>query len=179
MSLPYQTIACLDCDYQATSLVRFGKFIWRSGNDEYWFDRDLGLCMNCCGVVAIERFPDPSIFEKALKRRSIFWRRTLHRFGSDAPGVLASEEGFDALACVMGKKREPVCLSCCKTDVEPLFLPDNTTHDTSVRELNVSHPCCGGRLTAQGSGINRLAPVQITRVYDIAGQIIDQRLGWK
>ena len=58
MSVPYSIIQCDECNYSATSSVLHGIFIWRDemGN-ECNIERDLGICLNCADVVAIEELP--------------------------------------------------------------------------------------------------------------------------
>ena len=179
MSVSYEIISCDTCDYQGTSLVAAGKFVWKSGQREHWIDRSLALCQSCQGVVAIEKFPDLAMFQDARKRRSSFWRRALGRFGEDAAGKLAKEECFTVLEQVMELGRRPVCLTCGQHDVEPILLPKGGSRDASIRQLGMVHPGCGGQLTVQGSGGVRIALTRMTRIYDTEGQFVGERPGWR
>ena len=179
MSVPYETIFCDTCGYEAISLVTAGKFIWSSGAEEFWFDRELALCEDCQGVVAMEKFPDRAGFDEAQKRHSSLWRGALRRYGKDEAGRLAEKEGFGVLEQVMKLQRPPVCLACGGSGVEPIRRPKGGSSDTSIRALGMSHPGCGGQLTIQGSGVNRIAPREFTRIYDTRGQLVVERPGWR
>jgi hypothetical protein len=129
----------------------------------------------------MENLPDPAVFQEARKRQASFWRSRLKRFGKDGAGVLASGEGFAVLEEVMELGRLPVCLTCGQHDVEPILLPRGGSRDASIRQLGMVHPGCGGQLSVQGSGGPdgmRVAPRQVTHIFDIHGQFIGERLGW-
>jgi hypothetical protein len=179
MSVPFEIIECDRCEYVQTTLVTAGKFVWTNGHDEYWFDRDLALCDDCEAVVAIERFPAKHIFEMAKQRRASFWRRLTKKYGDGEVGKIAASESFTVLEAVMALRRAPVCLECGGTHIRPLVRPGGSdTANTTARSLHAVHPGCGGGLTIRGSGGERVAPLEITRVYDIYGRKVSQRPGW-
>lgn len=179
MSAPYEIISCDTCSFQGTSLVAMGKFVWKSGEQEHRIHQSWALCQSCRSVVAMENLPDPAIFQDAIKRRSSFWRRQLGRFGKDEAGKLAKEQCFTVLEQVMALGRPPVCLTCGHPDVEPILRQIGGSRDTSVRLLGAVHHGCGGKLSIRGSGSTRIALTRITRIYDIEGQFIGERSGWR
>ncbi|WP_233417301.1 hypothetical protein, partial [Halovulum marinum] len=111
-----------------------------SGAEEFWFDRELALCEDCQGVVAMEKFPDRAVFDEAQKRHSSLWRGALRRYGKDEAGRLAEKEGFGVLEQVTKLQRPPVCLACGGTAVEPIHRPRGGSNDTSIRPLGMSIP---------------------------------------
>ena len=180
MSVPFEIIECERCDYIQTTLVTAGKFVWTVGTEEFWFDRELGVCVDCQAVVAMEKFPDPALLSAAQKRRNGFWNKLTKRYGNDEAGHLASYAGFSVVESVMSLGRKPVCLSCGGSHVQRLALPDDgESNNTAVCLLHITHPGCGGELTIRGSGGERVAPMEVTRIYDIHGQQISERPGWR
>jgi len=178
MSVPYHIITCDNCDYRQHSLVGTGWHLWRKGSAEFSFRRQLGICAQCCGLVAMERFPPEAVFVEARRCRRNRLRRLLRWFGGDEAGKLASEAGFEVLEAIMDMKRPPVCLTCGQARATPLdsVLLINPA-DRTVRRLGILHPGCGGMLMAQGSGANRIAMLEMVRVYDVSGRIISERYG--
>lgn len=178
MSVPYHIITCDSCDYRQHSLVGVGWYLWRRSNEEFNFRHQLGICGQCCGLVAMERFPAESVFVEARRRRQNRVRRLLRWFGGDEAGRLASQAGFAVLEAVMDMRRTPVCLTCGQpgaTPLDPVLLID--TADRTLRRLGIAHPGCGGMLMAQGSGPNRIAMLEMVRVYDVSGRINSERYG--
>ena len=179
LSVPYEIIECGRCGYAASSLVTAGKFVWSDGEEEYWFRRKLAICSACECVVAMEEFPDPAILAEARKRRGSFWRKLVKKFGDDDVGMVARSKGLSVAEKVLSLHRKPVCLSCGSSNVAPLSrLNDGGSDNTQVRSLGVTHPGCGGMFTIYGSGGDREAPMEVTRVYDIHGKKIGERRGW-
>lgn len=192
MSVPYETITCDGCSYRQNTLITAGKFVWKSGGQEFWFDRELAVCHTCRAVVAMEKFPDEERLQKLerqhreleerkrliAKRQSNFLHGLLGRFGEKIEEYQLREDGYSVLQEVRALQRDPVCLTCGNTSVTPIIRTAGGSNDTSVRSLGVVHPGCGGQLKIQGSGNNRIAPAEVTRIYDINGQKIGERQGW-
>ena len=124
------------------------------------------------------------------------WPRSLIRrlFGSSEPPRppardlwdmteaerLAVTGGVAVLEGVLGLERSPVCLSCGDERVSPLDVGERGDEPRPWRRLGRMHPGCGGELEVRWSGRNdRIAPVERVRVYNVHGEMIDQRLGWK
>lgn len=179
MSVRYMIIECDRCHYAATSLVTAGKFIWTDAGQEFWFSRKLAVCDDCKGVVAIEDFPVLGLAAKTEPRQDSFWRKLARRFVRDKAGEFAEKAGLTVAAKVLALKRRPVCLTCGGTNVTPI--PEDrlgNPDDVAMRPLGIAHPGCGGNLTVRGSGNNRIAPREVTQIYDIHGRKIGERPGW-
>ena len=178
MSGAFCVIFCDACTYRTHSLIAVGSYFWRSGDREFRFRSGLGVCETCRGVVAIELFPSPELFEQARERRRSWMRRHLIGFGRDQIGTLASQDGFEVLEEVIALRREPVCLSCG----QPAFVTIDRgklheTSDKTERPLGIAHPGCSGNLRIRGSGLNRISMAEITRVFDPRGKMIAKRFG--
>lgn len=179
MSVSYETIECERCGYAETSLVTAGKFVWSDGSEEYWFSRQLAVCKNCECVVAMEEFPEPAVLAEARKRLGSYWRKLTRNYGVDDVGMMARSKGLAVAEKVIALQRKPVCLSCGSANVAPLVTPDDGgSDDTRIRSLGIQHPGCGGMLTIYGSGGDRAAPLEVTRIYDLHGRQIGTRPGW-
>ena len=180
MSVPYEIIECERCGYAASTLVTAGKFVWSDGGEEYWFNRELAICNDCECVVAMEKFPDPTVLAAARKRLGSFWRKFTKKFGDDDAGIMARSKGLSVAERVLALRRKPVCLSCGSPNVAPLpRLDGGGSANTQVRSLGIAHPGCGGTLTIHGSGGDRVAPMEVTLIYNIQGKKTGERPGWR
>lgn len=179
MSVPFEIIECERCGYSETSLLTAGKFVWSDGEEEYWFRRKLAICGDCESVVAMEQFPEPAVLAQARKRLRSFWRKLTKNYGDDDAGMMARSNGLSVAERVLGLNRSPVCLSCGSTNVAPLSRPDDGgAENIQSRPLGIAHPGCGGMLTIHGSGGLRVAPMEVTKIYDVHGKKLGERPGW-
>ena len=64
MSTPFLKFSCDKCSFQGSSPVTFRRFLWSHRGHLFQFYRQLGLCLDCDEIVAMENFP----FVKTLKR---------------------------------------------------------------------------------------------------------------
>lgn len=141
-------------------------------------DRQMGVCAHCNDLVAMERFPDQDVFERAKKLHPKFcgtrFRMTIHELvEKDAGKALARREGFRVLETVMKLRRRPVCLVCGGDEVQPTPKPRGLTSNTKFPIcLGMSHPLCGGLLWIKGSEGARIGVNSVTKFYDIFGQIL-------
>lgn len=175
MSLPFLTFTCDSCDYQSSSFVTFGEFLWNYDGQTFNFDRQLGLCHDCKEIVAMEKLPDAEVMGRARKIHSTHMGSRLSWFEEkDEAKRLASQEGFEVLERVMELNRPPVCLTCGKSDVQPLVLPEAPDGvkrtDMALTPLGVTHPGCGGQLQIKGSGELRISLNAVTYYFSIDGK---------
>ena len=185
MSVPYRIVTCTDCNLQEASLILNGYFVWRDSNgSEASFDRELGICRDCCTVTPIERLPDRDEFDEAeeaflagfWRKRSLrkkiyrrFWRKSLIQEALDP------NSGFEVLRQVMALHRGPVCLACGSPDVSTMPIPYG--HDTALEApvpTGTIHPGCDGELLVRGSGRERVAVMIYKNVFDIHGQFVER-----
>ena len=175
MSIPFLKFTCDCCDYYESSFVTFGQFLWNYDGQTFNFDRQLGLCQDCEGIVAMEDLPDAHTMERARKIHSTYTGPRLFRFKEkDEAKYLASQEGFEVLERVMELRRPPVCLKCGGSDVQPLVLPEvphgaNPT-DMALTPLGVKPPGCRGQLQVEGSGGLRISLNLVTYYFGIDGK---------
>jgi hypothetical protein len=116
-----------------------GYFVWRdSQNRETRFNRELGICRDCCTVTPIERLPNRFEFNEAEEAfLAGFWRRRSFRknnYRSFETNNLIEQaldptSGFEVLRQVMALRRRPVCLACGSPDVSTMPIPYD--HDTA------------------------------------------------
>lgn len=174
MSIPFLTFTCDSCDFRESSFVTFGRFLWNYNGHTFNFDRQLGLCQDCRAVVAMENFPEPHEFEEAKKLQPELRGKFVNPFTASYVRQLASREGFEVLERVMELRRQPVCLKCGGSDVQPLVLPEvpdgAKRTDMVLTNLEVKHPGCGGQLQVEGSGGLRLALNPVTYYFGIDGK---------
>ena len=185
MSVPYRIVTCTNCNLEEASLILNGYFVWRdSQNRETSFDRELGICRDCCTVTPIECLPDRDEFNEAEEaflasswhKRSLrkkihqsFWKTSLIEKALDL------SSGYEVLREVMGLQRGPMCLACGSPDVSTIPIPYG--HKTSSIELvptGTIHPGCGGELMVSGSGDERIAVRMYKNVFDINGQFVER-----
>lgn len=165
--------------------MTFGQFLWNYDGQTFEFDRQLGLCQDCEGIVAMEDLPDADTMDRARKFHSTYTGPRLFWFQEgDKAKCLASQEGFGILERVMELNRPPVCLTCGGSDVQPLALPEvpdgSRRANMALTKLGVRHPGCGGQLQVEGSGGLRLRLSPVTYYFDIDGQaftILRETLG--
>lgn len=152
-------------------MATVGGFQWSDQGQVFKFDRQLGLCLDCNEIVAIEKFPDAQIMERAREIRPTYEGKPLLRLlEKDQAKYLASQEGFDVLERVLALKRQPVCLECGKSAVRPITIPKGVNSDTAVA-LDLGHPWCAGKLQIQTSDGMRIGLNPRTRIYDIFGRL--------
>jgi hypothetical protein len=184
VSVPFEIIACEACGYRATSLVTAGKFVWTEGGEEYAFGRDLAVCRACCQVVAMECLPDRAELAATppapvpVTPARTFLDRLLRR-PTPQPEPDRPRQSFRVAERVLALARKPVCLSCGSPDVIPIPRSRGGSRDETVRPLGLDHPGCGGALTIQGSGLTRIAPRAVARLFDIHGRQVGERPGWR
>ena len=185
MSVPYRNVSCTGCDLQQTSLVLYGFFVWRGAQNREWYiDRELGICRDCCTVTPSERLPDRDEFNEAEEAfLAGFWRKRCLRKKvyrsiwnkSLIQKALDPASRYEVLQAVMNWQRGPVCLSCGSTAVSTMPIPYG--HDTSSVDpvpTGTIHPGCGGELLDFGSGGERVAVQMFKNVFDIQGQFIER-----
>ena len=174
MSIPFLNFTCDSCDYHESSFVTFGLFLWNYNGQTFSFDRRLGLCQDCKAIVAMEKFPEPQEFEEAKKLNPELCGKFVNPFTTSYVRQLASREGFEVLERVMGLRRQPVCLKCGSSDVQPLVLPEvpdgAKRTDMVLTNLEVKHPGCGGQLQVEGSGKLRIGVNPVTYYFGIDGK---------
>lgn len=171
MSIPFLSITCTSCSFRGSSLATVGRFQWSDQGQVFNFDRQLGLCLDCNGIVAIEKFPDAQIMKRARRIRPAYVARLLFRLlETDQVKYLASQKGFDVLERVLALKRQPVCLECGTSAVRPIIIPKGVNSDAAVA-TDLGHPWCAGKLQIQASGGMRIGLKQRTRIYDIYGRL--------
>lgn len=133
----------------------------------------MGVCNHCNELVAMEYFPDSTVMERARELHPEYCGNASAIFENDEAKYIASQIGMNVLETVLALHREPVCLTCGGSDVQPIMIPRFVSTRTRIPVcLGISHPECGGLLMVKGSDGMRLAMNPITRVYDIYGQLI-------
>ena len=166
------SIGCDQCEFDGSSLVTSGCYLWRHEDCVFQFERQLGLCLDCNKIVAIEEFPDNDTMIRARAIHKSYTGQPLLRFlEEDYAKYLASQKGFTILETVIELKRLPVCLECGKSAVRKVQPPKELTEKTKV-SLGLGHPWCAGTLYAQSSGSLRIGIRPITYTYDIYGRLI-------
>lgn len=186
MSMPYSVLSCPSCNYQATTMCLWGRFVYRGDSGaEADIKRTLGWCHGCGAVAAIEELPDAGGVkaEQAAAQRRVdalrpgsrfHWLRKLFRDPERAQGLEARAElrRTNLLDSVLENGRGPKCLECGSDNIEPIPLPDREgpglPHDL---ELGFRHPGCTMPMRIRDSGGTRFAIVLMKRTYDIEGQL--------
>ena len=174
MSIPFLTFGCDACDYSESSFVTFGRFLWKHEGEIFQFDRQIGVCQDCEGIVAMEVLPDPAEFARARDMHPKLSGEFVNPLTEDRAKLLACQTGFAVLERVMELNRPPVCLNCGGDDVHTLELPKVPKGEklTNIGRTNlgVKHPGCAGNLQVEGSGGFRMGLNPVTYYYDISGK---------
>lgn len=172
MSISFLKFSCNECDFSGSSLVAFGKFQYKLSNSYFDIDRSLGLCLDCNAIVPIESFPNSDTFKQAKEIRKTYTGRPLLKLlEKDEAKYLASQKSFEILEQVIGLNRKPVCLECGQEAIRELEIPESV-NDKAALDTGQSHPWCSGKLQVKHSGSLRIAPQEITKLYNIYGQLI-------
>ena len=172
MSISFLKISCSECDFSGSSLVAFGTFRYKSENSYFDLDRSFGLCLDCNAIVPIEILPDADTFHRAKQLRKTYTGRPLLKLlEKDVAKYLASQQNFEILEKVIDLNRKSVCLECGKAAIRELEIPKNVS-DTFWINIDQSHPWCSGKLQVKHSGSLRIAPQEITKLYNIYGELI-------
>lgn len=172
MSMTFISIGCTDCDFRGDTLTTFGRYLWQHEGNVFQLERQLGLCLDCNKVVAVERLPDLETMERARAMRLTYEGQPLLRLlEKDDAKYYASQEHFEILEAVCELERMPVCLECGNSAIRKIELPKQIDKDTKV-SLGLKHPWCAGTLQAQSSGGLRIGLNPITYTYDIHGRLL-------
>jgi len=172
MSVTFIDIRCDKCNFLGTSLATSGCYLWEHEADVFQFERQLGLCLDCNEVVAMEDFPNDATMMRARKIHKTYTGKSLLRFlEKDYAKYLASQKGFAVLEKVLMLQRLPVCLVCGNSSVLEMRCLENLAKDEK-RSLGFGHPGCSGTLYAQSAGALRFGIRPATYTYDIDGQLI-------
>jgi len=172
MSTTFLNFTCDKCSFQGDSLVTFGGFYWSYKEQMFQFDRQLGLCSHCDGIVAMEKLPDSYTMKRAREIRKDYIGQPLFQLiEKDYAKYLASQEGFALLDRVIALKRRPVCLKCGGYKVQAIELPSNAGGSIPIK-IGIKHPKCSGNLKVHGSDGLRLGLNPIKYIYDIYGGLI-------
>jgi hypothetical protein len=172
MSIPFIQIGCTECDFRGDTLTTFGCYLWQHEGNVFQFERQLGLCLDCNKVVAVEQLPSSETMEQARAIRRTYNGKPLLRFlEKDDARYLASQTHFEILEAVCELRRLPVCLECGNSAIRQIELPRQIYSDTKV-SLGLKHPWCEGTLEAQSSGGLRMGLTPITYTYDIYGHLL-------
>ena len=172
MSFSFFNITCDGCLFNGSSLATFGRYIWSHNGKLFPIDRQMGLCEDCDNIVAIEKFPDLVVMERARKIRPILMlgKPLLFHLEDDEAQYLASQKNFDLLERIIDLNRSPVCLKCAGSAVHAIKIPKGASGGT-LMDLGIKHPGCSGHLKVQGSGGLRISMRPITRLYDLSGKL--------
>ena len=172
MSLSFFNITCDGCSFNGSSLATFGRYIWSHNGKLFPIDRQMGLCEDCDNIVAIEKFPEPVVMERARKIRPILMlgKPLLFHLEDDEAQYLASQKNFNVLERLIYLNRPPVCLQCAGSAVHAIKIPKSASGGT-LMNLGIKHPGCSGHLKVQGSGSLRISMRSITRLYDLSGKL--------
>ena len=172
MSVTFFDIRCDQCNFLGTSLATSGCYLWEHEAGVFQFERQLGLCLDCNEVVAIEDFPNDATMKRAREIHKTYTGKPLLRFlEKDYAKYLASQKGFTILEKVLMLQRSPVCLVCGNSSVLEMRCLENLAKDEK-RSLGFGHPGCSGTLYAQSAGALRFGIRPATYTYDIDGQLI-------
>ena len=172
MSLSFFNITCDGCSFNGSSLATFGRYIWSHNGKLFPIDRQMGLCEDCDNIVAIEKFPESVVMERARKIRPILMlgKPLLFHLEDDEAQYLASQKNFNVLERLIYLNRPPVCLQCAGSAVHAIKIPKGASGGT-LMNLGIKHPGCLGHLKVQGSGSLRISMRPITRLYDLSGKL--------
>ncbi len=189
MSMPTYDLICSRCDYQSSSMVTWGRFVYEDGNSAFPCKHQLGWCENCAGFVPMEAF-DASDQEFQEIESSHDW---LRRYSDSAwqhflNWLIPSrrkwltrqhdrlEGAIKVMKLSMKRKGTERCLDCGSRNVVPfrgnigVTLADNFVFAGSSN-TGFIHPHCGGEFIAKGSGTRYLVRFT-TRRYDTEGERI-------
>lgn len=171
MSIPFLIFSCSRCLYQQNSLNFFGRCLWVHNGQMFQFERELGLCQNCEGIVVMEKFPHLNEVERARNLHPKLSGKWINPINGDNVELMACQKGFAVLEAVMAKQRCPVCLKCAQTQVQPLSLSQNSNLKGPL-QTGFTHPACGGDIMVKGSGGLRVSVREKTFYFDINGRLI-------
>ena len=150
-----------------------GQFLWKHEGQVFRIDRQMGLCENCNKIVAMERFPAPTVLERAREMHAEYAGKRPDTFEKDEAKRVASQQGLAVLERVIKLNRTPVCLECGGSNVRPVRIPRGVSTKTKIPVcLGISHPWCGGLLVIKGSEGKRMGMNTISKAFDIYGQLI-------
>jgi hypothetical protein len=171
LSIPFLIFTCDKCNYRENSLIFFGSCLWINKGQMFAFDRELGLCQSCEGIVVMEKFPNQIDFNRARSLHPSLVGKWVNPINGDKAELMACQKGFPVLEAVLAKKRSPVCLKCGQSNVQPLRLSQGSDIKQSER-IGFKHPACGGELMVKGSGGLRVSLRETTFYFDVYGRLI-------
>ncbi|MBY5921039.1 hypothetical protein [Ferrimonas balearica] len=184
MSVPCIEFVCNRCDFIALDEVLSGPHSYRFDGREISIDRELGWCMQCQTLVAIERFHVNGKLE-ALKQlredisaHNASWLRRLFR--PQRLTDLCERLSYLRVMLEFYERRRGTekCLRCSSIEVVPIAQKEydlelrrfryHGIHTTSFR-----HPGCGGTIIAQPHPV-RYHRIFSHRIYDHDGVFLGE-----
>ena len=189
MSVPTTIIECSSCDYQTITLQTVGSFAWCDDfGNRAAMTRQLGVCTDCSGIVAMEVIPEPRELQAMLSKlppdkeappKKRWFSRILGEPKDDRPDWLKVVHGMrdkrpaQVLATLAKQNRLPICLVCGSTRVGPFHLPAlEELPETLETVTDIEHPGCGGRFIAYFPQGKRYAPFEYATLVHVSGKIV-------
>ena len=191
MSVPTAIIECTSCDYQTIALQTVGSFAWCDDfGNRAAMKRQLGVCTDCAGIVAMETIPEPRELQTILSNLSTeteedetpkkgWFSRLLGEPKDDRPDWLKVVHGMrdknpaEVLKALAKQSRPPICLVCGSTRVKPFHLPAREELPETLEFVtDVEHPGCGGKFIAYFPKGRRYAPFEYATLVHVAGEIV-------
>jgi hypothetical protein len=189
MSVPTAILECSFCDYQTTTLQTVGSFAWCDDyGNQAEMTRQLGVCADCSGIVAMEVIPGPAELQAMLSMPSTeeltpnsrgLFSRLLGEPKDDRPEWLKVVHGMrdkrpdQVLKALSTQNRLPICLACGSTRVKPFPLPKREElTETMEFVTDTEHPGCGGNFVAYFPTDRRYAPFEYATLVHVSGEIV-------
>lgn len=133
MSMTFITIGCTECDFRGDTLTTFGRYLWQHEGNVFQLERQLGLCLDCNKVVAVERLLDRETMERARAMRLTYKGQPLLRLlEKDDAKYYASQEHFEILEAVFELERLPLCLECGNSAIRTIERPKQEDNDAKI-----------------------------------------------
>ena len=195
MSFPSYSILCTQCDYDSSSRASHGSYYYKDDEGEFDLERQLGWCIGCQSITAIENFDKTSKVASEIRSKlelinlkmAAVWANILNvLFKSRREWLDSTIETINSYAkyIELAKARagQERCLKCSSYVVVP-YKPAKEGGDLDVRGFmyhgqhgtNVEHPSCGGMFYEKADNV-RLHGKFEPRFYTTEGVFIESCL---
>ena len=195
MASAHYVFACVDCDLQRNYISTADQYAYQLiDGQQLPMLTGPGWCADCRNICPTERLPNAE-GEAALLKTLLCLRLDMANLLKEVPQkrpwwqfyakpvngltqlesqISQQEQQLDAyrtLRAALAERASPArCLVCGGTDYQPLPLPTKPNHPEA---LSLTHPGCGGLLTAQTSK-QQAQKGGGKQVYDLEGKEINR-----
>lgn len=162
MSMPSIDLDCNKCEHSGSSMALWGRYSYTDGEHEINIHRDLGWCFGCERLTAVESLSITDYCKDMHGYISELSRLTKHSllllFSKYSRARIKLLQGKikvtnDLIAQIAGGKREPRCLSCGSTHVDPFdgdySLEYEGLNYDGEKKTGYIHKGCGGEFIAK------------------------------